>query len=98
RNCDTSHLNPGDKVSFRVMTLAPPVPTPAARPAAKAAATPTSADSTTAAPSDDQPKPEAADAPPQLAGSSETIGPFVVVQVGNRLGSLDVMKAAKITP
>ena len=31
---DTSLVNPGDKISFRVTTLAPPGPTPAARPAA----------------------------------------------------------------
>ena len=99
RNCDTSHVNPGDKVSFRVMTLSPPVPTRAGR-AAATPATPTTGDSAAAATGDEPPKPEAADAPPPFAGSGEIIdiGPFVVVQIGNRLGSLDVMKAAKITP
>ena len=37
RNFDTSHVNPGDKVSFRVSTLAAPTPTAAPKPAAAAA-------------------------------------------------------------
>ena len=28
----------------------------------------------------------------------KSIGPFVVVSIGNRLGTLEVMKAAKIAP
>jgi hypothetical protein len=90
RSVVTSLINPGDEVSFRVMTILPPGPTPAARPPA-APATPT-----TAAASDLQPKQEE----PEAAGprSPEIHGPFTVVSVGNRLGTLDVMKAAKIAP
>ncbi len=85
RNFDTSHLNPGDKISFRVVTLAPPGPTPAPKP-------------TAAGTSDLEPKPDEQDVVPQATGPSEIIGPFVVVSVGNRLGTLEVMKAAKIAP
>ena len=92
RNFDTSHVNPGDKISFRVMTLTPPGPTPAPKP--------TTADgaSTAAGSADLQPKPEDQEVAPQGTGPSEIIGPFVVVSVGNRLGTLEVMKAAKIAP
>ncbi len=92
RNFDTSHLNPGDKISFRVTTLAPPGPTPAPRPTAA------DGSSTAAGSADLQPKPEEQEAAPQGIGPSEIIGPFVIVSVGNRLGTLEVMKAAKIAP
>ncbi len=35
---------------------------------------------------------------PQTTGLVETIGPFVVVSIGNRLGTLEVMKANKVAP
>ena len=92
RNFDTSHVNPGDKISFRVMTLPPPGPTPAAKRVADDAA------ATAAAAGELQPKPEELEAASRGAGPSEIIGPFVVVSVGNRLGTLEVMKAAKIAP
>ncbi len=93
RNCDTSHVNPGDKVSFRVATLAPPGPTPAG----KAAALATSAGTAAAGSAEPQPKPEEPEAA-QSTGASEIIGPFVVVSVGNRLGTLEAQKGAKIAP
>lgn len=94
RNCDTSHVNPGDKISFRVMTLVAPGPTLAPRPAAAVAPVEGAATAGAAL----QPKPEEPETGTQGAGSSETVGPFVVVSVGNRLGTVEVMKAAKIAP
>lgn len=81
-----SLVMPGDMVSFRVPALHPGAamqPTPAA-PAAAAGAL--------------QPKPDESDAAATVlpSGPTETIGPFRVLSVGNRLGSADVMRAAKI--
>jgi hypothetical protein len=90
RTCDTSHVNPGDKVAFRVTTLAPPVPTLAPKPAATAPAV--------SGTSGLEPKPEESQTASLPAGPSEIIGPFVVVSVGNRLGSLEAQKGAKIAP
>jgi hypothetical protein len=91
RNFDTQHLNPGDKIWFRVMTLAAPRPAPTLAPKTPAAAV---ASATT----DLEPKPEDSDTAPQPTGPSEYLGPFVIVSIGNRLGTLEVQKAAKITP
>jgi hypothetical protein len=41
-------------------------------------------------------RPEADENQPTLAGPTEEIGPFKVLSVGNRLGSAEVMRAAKI--
>lgn len=98
RTFDTSHVNPGDKVLFRVMTLTPPGPTLAVRPAPAMA----SSGGTVAAPAAGtaplEPKTEEPESVPQGAGPIEPIGPFVVVSIGNRLGTVEVMKAAKIAP
>ena len=88
---DTSHINPGDKVLFQVMTLAAPGPTPAPKPAAAAGAAVVGA-------AELQPKPEETENASQPVGPIESIGPFVVVSIGNRVGSVEVMKAAKIAP
>jgi hypothetical protein len=97
KNFDASHLNPGDRVAFRVMTLTPPGPTRApVRPAAAPAAPATGAAASETA--ELQPKPEEPEAAPQLLESSEIIGPFVIVSIGNRLGTLEAQKAAKIAP
>jgi hypothetical protein len=94
RSFVTSLVNPGDKVSFRVTTMAP-IPTPAARvPAAPA----NSAGSVTAGTTELQPKPEEAESSVPAAGLSQVIGPFTVVSVGNRLGTVEVMKTARIAP
>ncbi len=103
KNFVTSHVNPGDKVSFRVRTLAAPGPTPAARPAPAAAgaggAGGAGAATAPAAGADAlQPRPEEPESVPQTTGLVETIGPFVVVSIGNRLGTLEVMKANKVAP
>ena len=96
RNFDTSHLNPGDKISFRIWAVGPtPAPKPAAAVPTASVASGT-ADVTGAA--DVQPQPEEPAAPTQIVGPGDVIEPFVVVSVGNRLGTLDVMKAAKIAP
>jgi hypothetical protein len=86
RNFVTSHINPGDKVSFKFWNT---VPAAAPTRAGKEASSPAIAGDLT-------PKPEEPDAIPQPAGPSEVIGPFVVMAVGNRLDSVEVMKAAKI--
>ena len=78
------------------MTL--PAPGPTLAPKALAAPAPAAVSSGTAGTSGLQPEPEEAAAPPPVAGPSEIIGPFVVVSVGNRLGTLEAQKAAKIAP
>jgi hypothetical protein len=92
KNFDTSHVNPGDKVSFRVMTVTPPAPTPAVKPAGAAGA------AGAAAAVELQPKPEEPDLASRGEGPPKVIGPFVVVSIGNRLGTMEVMKAARIAP
>jgi len=93
RNFVTALVNPGAKVSFRVTTLAAPGPTPAPKPSAPAA---TGATATGAV--ELQPKPEEPENAPQTVGLGEPIGPFVVVAIGNRLASPEVMKAGKTAP
>jgi len=93
RNFVTAHVNPGAKISFRVATLAPPGPTPAPKPSVA-----TATGATVSGAADIQPKPEESENAPLGAGPSEVIGPFVVVAIGNRLGSPEVMKAGKIAP
>jgi hypothetical protein len=76
-------LSPGDMVSFRVPSLRwAAVPTPAGKPAAAAGEL--------------KPKAEEVDvsADAQPAGPTETIGPFKVLSVGNRLGSAEVLRAS----
>jgi len=101
RYFDTSNINPGDKVLFQVMTLAAPGPTPAPKPAPAAAGgggAAGAAAATSEGASALEPKPEEPEATSQNAGPIEPIGPFVVVSIGNRLGTADVMKANKIAP
>lgn len=81
----TSLVNPGDKVSFKVPTLAPNGMGPTLAPKSGAAAV-----------ADLQPKPEEGDNAALPTGPTEIIGPFVVKSIGNRLGDTEVMKAAKI--
>jgi hypothetical protein len=90
RICDTSHLNPGDKISFRVWTMAPPGPTPAPKPAVAGALASGTGEL--------QPTPESGDIAPQHVGPSEIIEPFVVLSIGNRLSTLESQKGAKIAP
>ncbi len=93
RNFVTSHINPGDKVSFRFWNAVPAaVPTRAVKEAAPAAAS----GDPSAAVSDPAPKPEAAEAAFIPSEPGDPIGPFVVMAIGNRLDSVEVMKAAKI--
>ena len=98
RNFDTSHVDPGDRVSFRVMPLTASVPTLAAKPLPALASSGGSAAATTAGTADLQPTPEEPEAAPQNVGPSEIIGPFVVVSIGNRLGTMAVMTANRIAP
>ncbi len=94
RNFDTSHLNPGDKIAFRVTALTPAGPPSASKPAAGVAGVAAA----TAAAAEPVSKPEEPETAPQNAGPTETIGPFVIVSIGNRLGTVEVMRAAKIAP
>jgi hypothetical protein len=89
KNFVTAHVNPGDRIMFRVAALTPPGPTPAAKPPA---ATPA------ASSSELQPKPDEAEVMLPAAEAGEPIGPFVVLSIGNRLGTVEVQKAAKIAP
>ena len=93
RNFVTAHINPGDKVSFRFWNAAPAaVPTRAVKEPSPAAA---SGDPAAAA-GDPAPKPEASEAAFVPSEPGDPIGPFVVMAIGNRLDSVEVMKAAKI--
>jgi len=89
RNFLTLHINPGDKVSFKFWNVpAMRSPTPAVKPAPTSTAT-----------ADPPQAPEATEPAAQLAGTagtSEVVGSFVVMAVGNRLDSSEVLKAAKI--
>ena len=94
RNFVTSHINPGDKVSFRFWNAAPAaVPTRAVKEPAAAAA---GADANAAAGGDSGLKPEASETIVMPSEPGDPIGPFVVMAIGNRLDSVEVMKAAKI--
>jgi hypothetical protein len=88
RNFPTSLVNPGDRVSFRVASVAPPSPTPAVKPAAVAPPG-------TAEP---EPKADEAQTPPSPAAPGEIFGPFLVVSIGNRLSTVDAQKGAKVAP
>jgi hypothetical protein len=81
RSIVTSLIVPGDQVMFMVSKNAPGAPTPAVRPPA-AAAEPVP-DPNTAENENDKP-------------AFDKIGPFKVLSVGNRLGSVEVMKSARI--
>ena len=74
---------PGDMVSFLVVRPLGPTPAVRGRPAAP--------DGNAA---DDKEETEEKGRP---AGSIETIGPFKILAVGNRLGTSEVMRAAKLS-
>jgi len=78
-----SLIVPGDLVSFIVTKSSHRRPTPAAwqRPGTDA---------------DPAIEPEPETSPPPPAGPTEVIGPFKILSLGNRLGSAEVMQAAKI--
>jgi hypothetical protein len=78
-----SLLRPGDMVSFLIPQFAPGVLRPAVPVPGEIKPTPEGTPAETAPP-----------APP--ATGDEVIGPFKVLSLGNRLGSTDVTKAAKI--
>ena len=86
RSIITSLIVPGDQVMFVVSKTVPGMPTPAATPASPAAGEPIPDSANTAE------NPGAA-----TSDSIKKIGPFKVLSIGNRLGSVDVMKAARIS-
>jgi hypothetical protein len=82
RSIITSLIVPGDHVMFLVSKNAPGTPTPAVRAAA--------------APAEPAPDPNAENENDKPAVAIEKIGPFKVLSVGNRLGSVEVMKSARV--
>ena len=87
RNFVAAQINPGDKVSFKFWNAAtPPAPTRAVREGSRRRK----------GTADPPPKAEEPETPAEPPAPSEVIGPFIVKSVGNRLGSAEVMKAAKI--
>jgi hypothetical protein len=74
-------INPGDLVSFLVPRTAGLVPTPAGTQG-----------------SDNEPTEENGQdpAPRRAPGAVETVGPFKVLSLGNRLGTAEVMRAHRI--
>jgi hypothetical protein len=84
RSFVTSLVVPGDQVVFYVSKTVPGKPTPAAPPAASAAL---------------EPVPDTAEGGEKTNAEKsdpDRIGPFKVLSIGNRLGSVEVMKSAKI--
>jgi hypothetical protein len=82
-----SLINPGDEVSLllpRIVAGGRPPIVPVPTPAAPAGTAPAAA------------TPE--EPPPTAFTGTEVVGPFKVLSVGNRLGSLEVMRAGKISP
>jgi hypothetical protein len=88
RSIVMSLIEPGDQVMFLVSKSAPGVPTPAT-PAARAAPAAVGDPIPEAANADES---SSAEPPPPI----ELIGPFKVLSLGNRLGSAEVMKSARI--
>jgi len=78
-----AHVQPGDMVSFVASSHRLGRPTPAKPPAEKPDA---AADGSKPDPSK----------PPAEPNPTEIIGPFKILSIGNRLGSVDVMRANKI--
>ena len=105
RSYEPSLITPGDQVAF-IVPKRPSVlahtPTPAPPPKAAAdpkASDPKAADAKAAdstQPDPLTPKPEEDSVAEYAGGETEEIGPFTVLSVGNRLGNLKVMQAAKI--
>ena len=95
RNFVTSHINPGDKVSFRFWNAGRRPrqcgPSKNLHPQRQAAM-----QTRRRRGSDTSPKPEASEAAFTQSEPGDPIGPFVVMAIGNRLNSVEVMKAAKI--
>ncbi|MGO8691284.1 MAG: hypothetical protein ACLQLG_16810 [Thermoguttaceae bacterium] len=92
KNFIPSLVTPGDTITF-VVAAAPPrpnVPTPAARNEAGRGAAPAGEALS--------PVPDAEAAPPEPVGPTEEIGPFTVLNVGNRLSSAEVFAAAHLQP
>jgi hypothetical protein len=85
RSIVTSLIQPGDQVMFLVSRTVPGMPTPA-----KASAPP-AAEEPTPDPSNSEENPT-----PVPKVPIDKIGPFKVLSIGNRLGSAEVMKSAKI--
>ncbi len=77
-------VDPGDQVSFLVSKWLANTPIPAVRP-----------NPDDPQPIDDPSGPGVSSAP-QTPGATETIGPFTVLSLGNRLGTTEVMKANRI--
>jgi hypothetical protein len=85
RSIVTSLIVPGDQVVFLVAKNVPGVPTSALRPSVG------SRDPNAPAPD------PASEENPNLSSSTvDRFGPFKVLSIGNRLGSVEVMKSAKI--
>jgi len=88
-----SLYTPGeDMVSF-IFSTGQPGPTPAPPEASAGGEKPGGAEK-----SGGELAPIAAAPSPRPAGSPEIIGPFKVLALGNRLGSMEVMRAAKLAP
>jgi len=84
RSFVTSLIVPGDQVMFQVSRGTPGMPTPAA---------PTAS----APPAGGEPVPDPANSGENAGGAKpDEIGPFKVLSIGNRLGSVEVMKSARI--
>jgi hypothetical protein len=83
-----SLYRPGDQISFVFPKYASAGPTPAARPAADPAK------------GSDEPLKPAPEVPviPSPTAEREIVGPFKILALGNRLGSVEVMRAANIRP
>ncbi len=85
RSIVTSLIVPGDQVMFLISENVPGRPTPAAPPASAARG---------------EPIPDPANAADNFGGAPSApikkIGPFKVLSIGNRLGSAEVMKSARI--
>ncbi len=82
-----SLIQPGDQVSFIVSASRPGSPTLAAPKAEKAAP---------AGKSDSKLAPIAPAGPAPAGDGVELCGPFTILAIGNRLGSFNVMQAAKV--
>jgi hypothetical protein len=83
RSIVPSLIVPGNMVSFLVSKSRPGIPTAAPR-------------SPIRNPADPVPDPNASpENPDASADASEPIGPFKVISIGNRLGSVEVMKSAR---
>jgi hypothetical protein len=88
RSIITSLIQPGDQVMFLVSRTVPGMPTPAK---ATVPALGGAAQEPTPDPSNTEENPT-----PVPKVPIDKIGPFKVLSIGNRLGSLEVMKSAKI--